>query len=141
MTQISKEELIEKLNSDLALEYSAAIQYIQHAAVLTGAEFQSIQKELLVHVNEEIMHANQLAEQIAYLGGEPTIEVAERLTDSDSKKMLEQDLAGEKLAIQRYNERIGQAQELKLYGLEQVLKGILAMEEEHERDISAALGL
>jgi bacterioferritin (cytochrome b1) len=31
------EKLIGMLNKDLELEYSAAIQYINHAAVMTGA--------------------------------------------------------------------------------------------------------
>jgi len=137
----TKEQLIEELNGDLAYEYAAAIQYIQHAATLTGGQYQTINAELLVHVNEEIGHANILAEQIAYLGGTPTMEVAERKTDKDSKTMLEQDLAGERLAIERYNVRVEQAQELKLYALETALKGILADEEEHERDLQEALGM
>ncbi|MCF7844942.1 MAG: ferritin-like domain-containing protein [Kiritimatiellales bacterium] len=138
---VTKEELIKELNGDIAYEFSAAIQYVQHAATLTGGEFQSINAELLVHVNEEIGHANVLSEQVAYLGGVPTMEVAERHTDSDSRKMLEQDLEGERIAIKRYRERIEQAQELKLYGLENALKQILADEEEHERDIMEALGM
>jgi len=138
---MSKDDIIKDLNGDLAYEYAAAIQYIQHAATLTGGEFQSINAELLVHVNEEIGHANILAEQIDYLGGVPTMDVAERHTDKDSKKMLEQDLEGERLAIKRYKERIKQAQALELWALETALKQILADEEEHERDIMEALGM
>ena len=138
---ITKEELIDKLNEDLENEYAAAIQYVQHAAVITGPEYQSIQKELLIHVDEEMGHAKMLADQIAYLGGTPTMDVGACYTDVESKKMLQQDLAGEKLAIKNYTERIAQAQELGLYGLEQVLKNILSDEEEHERDIAAALGM
>ncbi|MBU0458687.1 ferritin-like domain-containing protein [Patescibacteria group bacterium] len=138
---ITKEELIRELNGDLAYEFAAAIQYVQHVATLTGGEFQSINAELIVHVNEEIGHANILAEQIDYLGGIPTMDVAERFTDKDSRKMLEQDLEGERLAIRRYRERVKQAQELELYALETALKQILADEEEHERDIMEALGM
>jgi len=138
---VTKDELLQELNKDLSYEYAAAIQYIQHGATMTGAQYQSITKELLVHVNEEIGHANILAEQIAYLGGTPTMDIEERMTDADPEKMLRQDLAGEQLAIKRYNERIEQAQELKLYGLEMALKSILADEEEHERDLAEALGL
>jgi bacterioferritin len=68
---ISNEKLIELLNKDLALEYAAAIQYIQHAAVMTGAQFGDIIKELKVHANEEIGHAIILADQIDFLGGVP----------------------------------------------------------------------
>ena len=35
---ISIKDLIKLLNRDLELEYSAAIQYINHAAVMKGAQ-------------------------------------------------------------------------------------------------------
>jgi len=138
---MSNEEMIKLLNNDLALEYSAAVQYIQHAAKVTGAEFQAIQKELIVHANEEIGHAIVLAEQIAFLGGDPTVEVAERHVSDDSTKMLKQDLDGELDAVKRYKARIKQADELGEYGLKRALEDILIMEEEHARDLQAALGM
>jgi bacterioferritin len=138
---MKKEEIIGLLNKDLSMEYAAAVQYIQHAAKITGAEFQSIQKELVVHANEEIGHAIVLAEQIAFLGGDPTIEVAERYVSDDSVKMLKQDLDGELDAVRRYKERIAQAEEIGEYGLKRALEDILIMEEEHARDLQAALGM
>ncbi len=51
---ITKEQLLENLNGDLAWEYAALIQYVQHASVITGAEYESIVQELLVHANEEM---------------------------------------------------------------------------------------
>lgn len=137
---MTKEELIKLLNHDLTLEYSAAIQYVQHAAKITGPEYQAIQKELVVHANEEMGHAIILAEQIAFLGGDPTVEVGERHVSPDAVKMLEQDLDGEYDAAKRYRERIKQAEELGEYGLRRVLEDILIVEEEHARDIEAALG-
>jgi len=138
---MTKEEMIGLLNKDLTLEYSAAIQYIQHQAVLKGAKYQSIQKELIVHANEEIGHAIQLADQIAYLGGTPTIEVGERHISEDGEEMLKQDLAGEKDAVARYRVRIAQARDMGEFGLARVLEDILIMEEEHERDIASALDM
>lgn len=44
MAKITKEKLIELLNKDLALEYTACVQYTQHQGVLKGAMYQSIQK-------------------------------------------------------------------------------------------------
>lgn len=137
---ITKEELIGLLNADLTKEYAAAVQYVQHAALLTGPEYQTIQKELIVHANEEIGHAVQLAEQIAFLGGTPTVDVDKRYVSGDGKEMLEQDLNGELDAVKRYKERVAQARELGEYGLERVLVDILIMEEEHARDLQAALG-
>lgn len=136
---MTKQELIELINKDLTLEYAAAVQYIQHQSLVKGAKYQSIQKELIIHANEEIGHAIQLADQISYLGGTPTIEVAERYTAETSEEMLQQDLAGETDAVKRYKARIVQARDLGEFGLARVLEDILIMEEEHERDLQAAL--
>ncbi|HEX7455731.1 MAG TPA: hypothetical protein VF296_06790 [Gallionella sp.] len=48
-------------------------------------------------------------------------------------------MAGEENAITRYKERIGQAEQLKEYGLRRVLEDILIQEEEHKRDIANAI--
>lgn len=137
---ITKEELIKLLNNDLMLEYSAAIQYINHAAVMTGAEFGDVIKELKVHVTEEIGHAITLADQIDFLGGKPTVDVGDIKVSEDNKEMLEQDLDGEEDAIARYKARIEQAEQLKEFALAQQLRNILAVEQEHAMDLKQALG-
>ncbi len=137
---MTKEELLAKLNEDLAWEYAAMIQYIQHASVITGAKYESIIAELLVHANEEMQHAISLSDQIDWLGGVPAVDVQKIQTSGDSTEMLEQDLEGELHAIERYKERIAQAEALREYGLRRVLEDILIMEEEHARDLSTVLG-
>ncbi len=132
---ITREKLIEELNKDLEWEYAAAIQYVQHAACITGAKYESIQKELLIHSQEEMQHAVSLSDQISFLGGTPTVNVEKRETSNKSLEMLKQDLAGEEYAIKRYRERIAQAEELKEYGLRRALEDILIVEEEHKRDL------
>ena len=137
---ISKEELLDKLNADLAWEYAAIIQYVQHASVITGAEYESIIAELLVHASEEMQHAISLSDQIDWLGGIPAVDVQAIQTSGDSTEMLEQDLAGELDAVERYKERIAEAEALREYGLRRVLEDILIMEEEHARDLMTVLG-
>jgi bacterioferritin len=133
--KITKKKLLEELNKDLEWEYAAAVQYVQHASAITGAQYESIQKELIIHSQEEMMHAVMLSDQIDFLGGVPTVDVEKRETDSDSLAMLKQDLKGEDNAIDRYKERIAQAEALKEYGLRRVLEDILIQEEEHKRDL------
>lgn len=133
--KITKKKLLEELNKDLEWEYAAAVQYVQHASAITGAQYESIQKELIIHSQEEMMHAVMLSDQIDFLGGVPTVDVEKRETASDSLAMLKQDLWGEDNAINRYKERISQAEELKEYGLRRVLEDILIQEEEHKRDL------
>ncbi|MDG6218532.1 MAG: ferritin-like domain-containing protein [Candidatus Thermoplasmatota archaeon] len=138
--EINQKKLVEQLNRDLKLEYSAAIQYIQHAAVLTGAEYGDIIKEMKNHANEEIEHAMILADQIEFLDGVPAVEVGEIKTSQDNKKMIEQDLEDEEDAIRRYKNRIEQAETLKEFALAQQLRTILATEQEHAMDLTQALG-
>lgn len=140
MANMTKEKLIELLNKDLGLEYTACVQYTQHQGVLKGAMYQSIQKELVVHAQEELAHATTLVAQIAYLGGFPTVEMPTPKVSNDSKTMLQQDLDGENDAIKRYTLRISQAEELDLYHLAQQLRNILAVEQEHAMDLQASLG-
>ena len=137
---IGTEEMVDLLNLDLELEFSALIQYVQHAAMLTGAAFGDIQKEMLIHANEEHIHAVSLTDQITKLGGVPGVGVGERFVSPEAETMLQQDLAGEEDAIRRYKARIRQAEELQEYGLRRALEDILIVEEEHRRDLLAALG-
>ncbi len=137
----TKEEFIEKLNTALEWEYAAAVQYVQHAAVITGPEYDAIGEELVVHANEELTHAVQVSTIISDLGGIPSVEVEERKISEDSKQMLEQDLAGEEHAIEMYKELIGIAEKLGEYGSRRVLEDILMQEEEHRRDLMGSLGM
>ena len=140
MATVTKEQLVELLNKDLALEYMACVQYTQHQAVLNGAMYQSIQREMIIHDQEELAHATILADQIDYLGGVPTVKMPDPKISPENETMLEQDLAGENDAIARYIARVKQAEELDMYHLAQQLRGILATEQEHAMDLEQALG-
>ncbi len=138
---MTNQEMIDLLNTDIADEFASAIQYINHASLITGARFGSIQKELLVHATEEMQHATTLADQVAFLGGKPNTSIAKVETSDDAEEMLRQDLAGERGAVARYKARIRAAMEMGEYGLARVLQDVLVMEEEHVKDLETALGL
>ena len=140
MSTITKEQLLELLNKDLGLEYTACVQYTQHQGVLKGAMYQSIQKELILHAQEELAHATILASQIDYLRGVPTVIMPLPKASADNEEMLRQDLEGENDAIARYIVRVQQAEDLNLYHLAQQLRIILAIEQEHAMDLEQALG-
>lgn len=136
----SKEEFINLLNKALEWEYAAAVQYVQHASVMTGPEYDAISAELIIHSNEEMAHAVSVSTIINDLGGTPTVDVEKREISQDAKTMLTQDLAGEELAISMYKKLIKMAEELEEYGLRRLLEDILMQEEEHRRDILSSLG-
>jgi bacterioferritin len=63
-----------------------------------------------------------------------------REISENSKKMLEQDLAGEDLAITLYKELIKMAEDLGEYANRRIFEEILIEEEENKRDLFFALG-
>ena len=74
----TKEQFIKLLNKALEWEFAAAIQYVQHAAVITGPEYDAISAELIIHSNEEMIHAVSVSNIIADLGAIPSIDVEKR---------------------------------------------------------------
>src|SRR5919199_655139 len=92
---LTRQELIDLLNEDLAREYQAVIAYVVYSQVLKGAQYMAIAQELETHAQEELAHALTIAKQIDYLGGQPTVEPKPVRTSKDPKAMLEFDLANE----------------------------------------------
>jgi len=72
-SSVSKDDLIRGLNEDLAREYKAIIQYVVFSASLKGPQYGDIAEQLKTHASEELSHALEVARQIDYLGGDPTL--------------------------------------------------------------------
>jgi bacterioferritin len=137
---MDNEAFVQALNEDLRTEFRSIVQYVQHIAVIKGAEFMSTVEELRMHVAQELQHALVLAEQIEFLGGVPTTSVSEPQSESDSRKALEMDLELETAQLERYRERAGQAADLDLPDVAEALRPLLQQTQEHVRDLQAVLG-
>jgi bacterioferritin len=137
----TKEELVRGLNEDLSREYKAIIQYVVFSSTLKGAEYGDIADQLKLHASEELAHALEVARQIDYLGGDPTVTVKDAEYSQDSKKMLEIDLKQEQETIRNYRQRIRQAERSGEYALSEALRDIIVQEQDHEIDLKDALGL
>lgn len=137
----TKDEIIRGLNEDLAREYKAIIQYVVFSVTLKGPEYGDIAEQLKIHASEELSHALEVARQIDYLGGEPTIKGKDAETSEDSKTMLEIDLKSEQDTIINYRERIRQAEMSGEFALSEKLRKIIAEEQDHEIDLKDALGI
>jgi bacterioferritin len=137
----SKNEIIKGLNEDLAREYKAIIQYVVFSSTLKGAEYGDIAEQLKEHASQELAHALEVARQIDYLGGDPTVEVRNAEYSQDSKEMLEIDLRQEQETIKNYRERIRQAESSGEFALSEALRDIIRQEQDHEIDLKDALGL
>jgi bacterioferritin len=140
-TKITRERMVELLNEDLAREYQAVIAYTVYSQTMKGAAYTDIAGELAIHATEELSHALQIAKQIDYLNGTPVTVPREVKMSDKAEDMLRFDLENEKETIINYRQRIRQAEELGEFALSEVLRKIIAQEQEHLTDLADALGI
>ena len=138
---VTRQELIDLLNADLAREYQAIIAYVNYSQVLKGAQYMNIADELEKHAGEELAHALLIAKQIDYLGGMPTVTPLPVKTSEKPEEMLRFDLENENVTIANYRVRVRQCEALGEYALAETLRKILVQEQEHQIDLATALGV
>jgi len=137
---VSREQLIELLNEDLAREYQAIVAYVVYSQVLKGAEYMSIAGELEKHAGEELEHALTISKMIDYLGGMPTVQPKPVRTSERVEDMLRFDLEAENETIRNYRQRVRQCEALGEYAIAEHIREILVDEQEHQIDLATALG-
>jgi bacterioferritin len=138
--------VIRLLNEALATEIVCVLRYKRHYFMATGISSLSVKAEFLQHATEEQAHADQLAERIVQLGGEPNLSPEGLLSRSHSEyvegeslvEMITEDLIAERIAVESYREMVAYV------GTDdsttrQVLERILAQEEEHAEDLASLL--
>jgi bacterioferritin len=138
--KITRKELIDLLNEDLAREYQAIISYVVYSQVLKGAEYMNIAGELEKHAAEELSHALIISNQIDYLGGMPAVQPKPVRTSEKAKEMLHFDLTNEGETIRNYRERVRQCEHLGEYAMAEHIREILMDEQDHQIALATALG-
>lgn len=133
--------MVELLNEDLSREYQAIIAYTIYSQTMKGAAFNNIASQLEEHAAEELSHALQIARQIDYFNGSPTNTPTEVKTSHKAEEMLRFDLENERQTVLNYQQRIRQADAMGEFALGEVLRGIIAQEQDHLLDLADALGI
>ena len=141
-----RETVIQLLNEALATEIVCVLRYKRHYFMATGINAQSVAQEFLQHANDEQLHADQIAQRIVQLGGEPNFSPDGLTTRSHSEyvvgeslvDMIKEDLVAERIAIDSYRDMIN------YFGNDdpttrRLMETILAMEEEHADDLVSLL--
>ena len=133
---------IEILQSVLATEIVCVLRYSQHAIAAHGISSEGVKAEFAQHAQEEWDHAQQVAERINQLGGEPNFDpegLAGRSASQYSQggnlvEMIRENLMAERIAVEHYRELI------RYFGDDDpgtrvMIEGILRVEEEHADDM------
>jgi bacterioferritin len=134
------------LNEALATEIVCVLRYKRHHYMARGLNAQSVADEFAEHATEEQTHADQIAERITQLGGEPNFnpeglamrshsEYVEGKTLTD---MIREDLVAERVAIESYSEIVRYLGENDPTS-RRMMEEILAKEEEHADDMNTLL--
>lgn len=134
------------LNEALATEIVCVLRYRRHHFMARGIDAKSTADEFLVHSNEEQGHADQIAERIVQLGGEPDFAPdgltgrshAEYVAGTSLVEMIKEDLVAERIAIDSYRELIRYLGEHDPT-TSHMLQEILAVEEEHADELADLL--
>ena len=137
---MGKTEFTQRLNEDLATEFQSIVQYVQHIATIKGAQYGAIVEELGNHLGQELEHAKTLAKQIDFLGGTPTVEVPAVADCPDGASALKADLKLEERQLQRYRDRVAEAQDLGLPDVAEALRPLLEQTQDHVIELRDALG-
>jgi bacterioferritin len=137
---ISRDQLADYLNEDLAREYQAIISYVIYSQVLKGAEYMSIADQLALHAKQELDHALIISRQIDYLGKMPIAMPKPVKTSEKAEEMLRADLANETETIRNYRVRVQQCELLGEYAMAEQIRQILVDEQDHQIDLATALG-
>jgi len=141
-----RETVLKLLNEALATEIVCVLRYKRHYFMATGIHAEPVAAEFLAHANEELQHADRIAERIVQLRGEPNFSPdglslrshAEYVEGDSLKEMIKEDLVAERIAIESYREMVAYIAE-KDPTTRRVLEEILAGEEEHADDLVSLL--
>ncbi|MEP6888197.1 MAG: ferritin-like domain-containing protein [Nitrospirales bacterium] len=141
-----RETVIKLLNEALATEIVCVLRYKRHYFMATGIHAEPVAKEFQQHAAEEQGHADEIAERITQLGGEPNLNPEGLLSRSHSEyaegdsliSMIREDLIAERIAIDTY------AEMARYFGEDdpttrRMIEGILAKEEEHANEMADLL--
>ena len=138
--------VVKLLNEALATELVCVLRYKRHYFMASGIHAQAVADEFLEHANEEQGHADQIAERIVQLGGEPNLSPEGMLSRSHSEyvegesliDMIKENLVAERIAIDSYREMaqyLGDDDPTS----RRMMEEILAVEEEHADDLVTLL--
>lgn len=141
-----RQKVLQLLNEAMATELICVLRYKYHYFMASGINASQVAAEFLEHAQQEMEHADQIAERIIQLGGKPNLSPegladrshAEYIEGDDLKGMIKEDLVAERIAIESYTEMI------RYIGDDdpstcQMLRGILSMEEQHAEDLAGFL--
>ena len=137
-----KPEVLKVLQEMLKEELGAISQYFLHGEMCQNWGYQKLYEHTKKESLNEMQHAEELTERILFLEGTPNLGELPKLNiGKDVKQQFENDLGLEKDAVAAYNDAIAVCRKAGDQASAELLKKILADEEEHVDFLEEQLGL
>jgi bacterioferritin len=141
-----RKQVIRLLNEALATEWVCVLRYYRHYYTAKGMLTDAVKGEFLEHAQQEMEHADKIAERIVQLGGTPDLDPdtltarshAEYKEGKDLRDMVRENLIAERIAIDSYREMIDYIGDRDTT-TKRILEHVLAQEEEHADDMADLL--
>lgn len=131
LSSTDRQKIIKALNFDIGLEIGAIIQYVMHEVMAEGMESPAIMEKFESISRDEMKHLERFAERVNYLGGVPNTKPAPIKVGGALKKMMQDDLDGEYMAIKTYKEHVKMCAGIGDTTTRLMLEEILTDEERH----------
>ena len=141
-------EIVEHLNKLLTNELTSVRQYLLHSAILKNSGINKLAEKMKNELNEELEHANRLAERILLLKGVPNFQDTNQISKYEGKftkdtiqKILEDNFKLEEVGIKGIREAISVAEKEKDCVSVMLLEELMKNEEEHLHWIKGQIDL
>ena len=143
----NRKEIVKELTKSYWMEIETVINYISNSINLDGVRAEEIKKSLIIDIAEELTHAQTLAKRIKELDGvipgsmefKPGQKSLQTLEDTtDVATVIEGVIEAEEGAIKQYNKIVKLCDGVD-YVTQDLVIGLLAMEESHKREFKGFL--
>lgn len=146
--EVDQKDLLKKLNTAFADEWSAYYQYWLGAQIARGVMRGVVVAELMEHAGEELAHAQMITNRIIQLGGTVNMLPSEwakfagckynAVKSENSVMILQENIKGEQCAIKFYNNLLKEVH-CKDFVTTNMISKILEDEVKHEQDLVTIL--
>jgi len=137
---MASKELAEGLNHALNREVSTFLRYMLQAAAIKGTQWEPVRAMYLKEVQDEVGHAQFLANAICALGAVPKLSPDLARPPAEVPAMLANDIEQERLDVAHYVKLSQLAEEEGHFSLKMNLEEQAADEDGHAQELKRLLG-
>lgn len=137
---MATQDITRKLNDQLNREVTTFLRYMLQAAAIKGAQHETVRDMYLKEVNDEVGHAQYLANQIAALGELPKLAPDLTPPPTTVEEMLRHDIKEEETDVRNYVQLAEMAEKEGLIALKLQMEEQAADEDNHALEMRRLLG-